>query len=137
MDLKNNGLLIKNIDNPTKEEIDTALKNTVYALEYVKSPTEEQQLFCVKIQGHTLKSIKNPSDEVVREAILNNPLAIEHVLNPSVEMQMLAFEKEPLAILNIKNPCKEVLDSLREVDKKGKKINFIKKSMERNKGFKK
>ena len=100
--LRNLGLFVKFINNPTKREQKVAIKqhwrNLQYidnpseklkreaincaftAIQYIENPSEELQLLAVKHSYFSLQYIHNPSDEVLKEALRHKNCSIEYIL---------------------------------------------------------
>ena len=71
-----NGLALKYIKDPTKEQINIAVKQNGKAIEFVKDKTEELCLLAVQQDGLAIRYIKNPSLVISVAAVQNHPNAI-------------------------------------------------------------
>ena len=85
-----------------------AVKQNVWAIEYINNPTNEICLYAVKRKSITIKYIDNPSEEVQLEAVKNNANNIEYIKNPTKEMCMQILEYNGSVINYIENPTKEM-----------------------------
>ncbi len=74
---------------------------------YIKNPSYELSLRCVKSYGLNLGKIKKHTDELIEAAIKNNPSAIQFVKKPKPEWQLLVVSKNPQAIKHIEDPTEE------------------------------
>jgi len=107
--VKQNGLAIQFIKNPSLEFQLEAVKQNGHAIKYIKKPSLEVQLEAVKQDGHAIKYIKNPSLEFQLEAVKQDGHAIKYIKNPSLEFQLEAVKNHRSSIQYIKNPYPEVV----------------------------
>jgi hypothetical protein len=93
--VKQNGLAIQYIKNPSLEVQKFAVKQDWWAIQYIHNPSIEIQEFAVKQNGYAIEYIKNPSIEIQEFAVKQNWGAIRYIANPSIEIQKLArIERE-------------------------------------------
>jgi hypothetical protein len=107
-DLKTNGLLLKNFNNPTINEYMIAIKQNADALIFVKNPTEEIYIEAVRRNGLVLQYIQNQSEKVCFTALNQNPLALQFIKNQTEEMIKFAVRKSAFTTTMIKKPSKEL-----------------------------
>jgi hypothetical protein len=86
-----------------------AVKQDGLSIQYIKNPSKAVQLEAVKENGDAIDFIKNPIEEVQLEAVKQKGYAIEFISNPSEEVQLEAFKKNSRSIQYISNPSKVVL----------------------------
>ena len=81
--VKNLGIAIEYIENPSKEVQLEAVKQNGYAIEYIENPSKEVQLAAVRENGYAIQYIKTPLEEVMYEAILHadDIIALKYILN--------------------------------------------------------
>jgi hypothetical protein len=87
------GLLIQYIPNPTEEMKLIAVSRNGGALQYIDNPSEEVQLAAVKQYGKIIQLIDTPSEEVQLAAVNQNGRAIFYIKNPSKKIIELARSK--------------------------------------------
>lgn len=94
--------LLKNIED---EEIqDAALIRNGKVIQYIKNPTEEQQLMAITNEGNYIKYIDNPSYDVRIAAINQNPFSIQYINNPTEIERRIALSLNGEVIQFIDNP---------------------------------
>lgn len=67
--LKQNGLALSVVANPTDKMKWIALSANPGAIRYIESPTEEMMLYLVRKMGFHIRFIKNPTEDVCIEAV--------------------------------------------------------------------
>ena len=100
-EVKDDGYMLKFIENPTVEMCLEAVRNNGYALQYINNQTEEICLEAVKNSGGVLIYVKEPTEEVCLEAVKQNGYALQYV--------PLEFLKDDLTEIDYSNP----LDNLK------------------------
>ncbi len=90
------------------------VKNDGLSIEKIENPSETIQLHAARERGHAIRYIKYPSEEVQLAAISNFSYSISYIENPSERVQLAAVKKSPYSIKCIKYPCKSVEDYLRK-----------------------
>lgn len=121
-------------------------------IEYVKNPTEEEQIEVVK-KDHVLirdlyvklgdglsrkavleamkfnkryiKYLKNPTEEEQLDAVKSFYGVLGFIKNPSYEVQLEAIKKDPFSIINVDNPSEEL--QLESVKRELSAFEYIKK----------
>ena len=134
--LSKNGMLIKQICDPTEEQCRIAINNNVNAIYHIKKPSNEMYLQALKKDGLVLKIISKPTTEMIFAALRQNSLALELVKDQTKEMIFMAVKKSPFAVSMIKNPTHDLYYELMEMnlktykfmDKKLITSDFINKS---------
>ena len=106
--VKENGFVIKFIENPSEKIKLEVIKQNGWAIEYIKNPSEELQLAAVKRNSWVIRHIENPSEKVQIAAVKENCWAIRYIKNPSEEVQLVAVKQNSFAIEYIKNPSEKV-----------------------------
>lgn len=66
------GEFIKYINNPTKREQKTAIKQNWRSIRYIENPSEELQLLALSITHYSLLYMHNLSERVIKEAVNGN-----------------------------------------------------------------
>ena len=139
--VKENPMLLENIDNPSDEVIKAALKkngvvikfikdqsyemrSNPLSIEYMENLEEELQVLAVKLLWNSIKLIKNPSNKVQEEAVKTKGWAIQYIEEPSEELCFIAVENDYDSIKYIKNPKEKV--QLKAVEKSWNAIKYIK-----------
>ena len=107
--LRNIGLFIKFINNPTKREQKVAIMDNWRNFQYIDNLSDEIKLYAIKKNGVAIQYIKNPTEEMKKEAIKCNFEAIQYIENPSEELQLLAVKCSYFSLQYIHNPSDEVL----------------------------
>lgn len=102
--LAKNGMLIKQICNPTEEQCTIAINNNVNAIYYIKKPSNKMYLQALKKDGLVLKIISNPTNEMIFTALRQNSHALQFVKDQIKEMILMAVKKSPFSVSFIKNP---------------------------------
>jgi len=113
----------------TEEEQLKVVKKDVYAIQYIKNPSEEVQLTAVSQNGHAIEFIKNPSEKVQLTAAKQDGYIIGYIKNPSEKVQIVAVSQNGYVIKRIKNPSEEV--QLAAVNQDGYAIKHIKNPSEK------
>ena len=67
--VKQDGLAIKHIKNPSEEVKLEAVGQDGLAIQYIKNPSEKVQLEAVKQDGYAIQYIKTNDDEVILAAL--------------------------------------------------------------------
>lgn len=93
------------------------------AIQYLKSPTKEQQMIAVMQNGYAIRHIKHPTYELQKAAILQQPTSVQFIKNPPQELLDEAFSKDAHVLQYIKHPSYEQMKSA--VMRKGATIGFI------------
>jgi hypothetical protein len=79
-----NGLAIRDIDNPSEAVQLAAVSQNGYVIGYIYNPSEAVQLVAVsKTYGLVIEYIDNPSEAVQLAAVTEYSRAILHIDNPS------------------------------------------------------
>ena len=68
-----------------------AVKQNGLAIKLIKNPSEELKLAAVKQNGDAIKWIDNPSEELQLAAVKQDGSAIRHIDNPSKELQLASL----------------------------------------------
>jgi hypothetical protein len=134
--LAKNGMLIKQICDPTEEQCRIAINNNVNAIYHIKKPSNEMYLQALQKDGLVLKIISKSTSEMIFAALRQNSLALELVKDQTKEMIFMAVKKSPFAVSMIKNPNHDLYYELMEMnlktykfmDKKLLTPDFINKS---------
>jgi hypothetical protein len=106
--LKQNGLLLKYVKNPTDEMKKIALKQNGFALLSIDDPTDEMKKIAITTSPDAIKLIKNPSDELKLLAVKNGICNIRAIDNPTDEMKILYITENPDCIQFVDNPTYEM-----------------------------
>jgi predicted ABC-type ATPase len=114
---------IQYIKNPDKDVQLAVVNQDGYAIQYIKNPDKDVQIAAVKKNGYAIKYINNPDKDVQLEAVKQNGYAINYINNPDKEVQIAAVNKDGWAIKYISNPDKEV--QLAAVNNSGNAIEYI------------
>ena len=111
--------------NKEQEEIFRleAVRDDIFALEYIKKPSLLLQVEAVKRSRVAISNIKNPSLLLQLEAVRQNGLALEFIDNPSEQVQLEAVRQDGLALEFINNPSEQV--QLEAVRQNGRAIKYI------------
>jgi hypothetical protein len=115
---------IQYINNPDKDIQIAAVNQDGYAIQYINNPDKDVQLAAVKQYGYAIQYISNPDKEVQLAAIKRNGDAIYYISNPDKEVQIAAVNQDGNIIRFIKNPDKDV--QLAAVNQNGNAIQYIK-----------
>jgi hypothetical protein len=108
--VKEDGLSIKYIENPTVEIQLEAVKENAEALRYIKHPSEFIQEAALKSDIFTAFSyIDNPSDELILFSLKQSGYILSKIKNPSRAMQKVALRSDGYAIKSIINPDDELI----------------------------
>ena len=102
--VKQDGTIIRYINNPSKELQLEAVKANGNAIEYMNNPSEEVQLEAVKQDGYTITDINNPTDKVIKEAIKN--IKIDYAYNLKYILRFLENdlkEEQTIKLSELKN----------------------------------
>jgi len=110
--LRQCGLLLKNMLDPTEEQIIIAIKQNSNAFKYVKKQTDANCLVAVKGNGLLLEHVKNKKDNIIMAAIQQNSNALQFVENQTEKAIELAVTKNPYSTIFIKKPSKELFNKL-------------------------
>ena len=90
--------VIQYITNPSVQL--KAVKQNGLAIQYIKNPTEEMKLEAVKQNGLAIKYINNPTEEMKLEAVKQNGLAILYIKNPNLHILLRSIKHKLLTIFN-------------------------------------
>ena len=70
-----------------------AVKRDVWAIRYIKNPSEQIQMAAVRQTGYAVRFIKNPSEQVQMAAVTQDGYAIQFIDNPSEAVQLAAVQQ--------------------------------------------
>jgi hypothetical protein len=79
---------------PTKEIV-KLLDQDPTLLRFIKNPTKEMQIECLKKDGTVIQYIRNPSEELQKVAVENNPEALFLIANPTDYVKIAVIESKP------------------------------------------
>ena len=79
--VKQNGLVLRWVENQTPDICLEAVKEDGYALRFVKEQTPEICLQAVKQYGLALEYVKEQTHEICLEAVKEDGLALKYVIN--------------------------------------------------------
>ena len=102
-DLYSNGMLIRQIFEPTDEQCLIAIKQNGYAIKYIKQ-NPQICLSAVKQNGMALEFIKDQTDQLCKAAVYQNSHALKFVINQTDEIIQIATDKNPFSTTYIKKP---------------------------------
>ncbi len=91
-DVKNNGLLLQYIENPSEELCILALENNSAIFSIIENKTKKICIIGLNKNPFLLRFIENQDDELCQIAIKNNPFTIKHCINKTFELCKLAFQ---------------------------------------------
>lgn len=143
--VRKDGMLLRDIQNQTKEICLEAVKQNGLALKYVKYQNElicltainqnhlafsyvkdKNENLCnevVKVNGLALELIKNQTPQICKNAIRQNPFSLQFVINQTDELCQEALYKSGLALEYVKNKTKELC--LLALDQSSLAIRYI------------
>ncbi len=105
--IKIDGLLLREVSQPTEELILIALNQTGMALEFVSDYTHEMILTAIKNDPKSIQFVKEPTYEYQKLAISTDPKMIRCIEHPHPDIQWDVILRDNYAI--IKNQCNKVL----------------------------
>ena len=109
--LKDAARNIKFIEEPSEEQMITAVRDYHSNIEYIKNPTEKVQLMALR-NAHNRYSafnrIKNPTKATKIFAVKQTGGCIELIKNPTEDLQFIAVKQNHEHIQYIKRPTKAV-----------------------------
>jgi hypothetical protein len=117
---------IQFIKDPSEKVQLEAARQDGYSIRFIKNPSEMVQLDAVRCYGTAIRFIKDPSEEVQLEAVKKNGYSIRFIKDPSETIQLEAVRQDGYAIRFIKDPSEIV--QLEAVRQDGETIQFIKES---------
>ena len=103
LNVNNDGLLIKHIDNPSIETCTDAVKQNGLALEFIPNQTEELCIEAVCENGFALQFVDEQTDEICYYAIMECADSFQFVLNKTQELCETALNEDGLTIRFIEN----------------------------------
>ena len=106
--IKQNGFIIKLIENPTEKMKLEAVKSRGTVILHIKNPTEEMKLEAVKEDGLAILFIPMPTEEMQLEAVKENASAIQYIKKPTEAVQLGAMKEDGFAIKYLDNPSEAV-----------------------------
>jgi hypothetical protein len=106
--VKQDGRLIRHIDNPDKDVQMAAVQHYGRAIRHIDSPDKDVQMFAVQQDVNLIQFIKNPDIDVQMAAVQQSDYAIQFIKNPDKDVQIAAVKQKDWAIQFIKNPDKDV-----------------------------
>ncbi len=115
---------LENINDFTYKEQCEILKLRGNSIQYIKNPSEEQQILAITQNGYAIKYIPNPAYKIQQIAFSHQATAVQFVANPASDLLETAFMKDPNVLQFIKNPTYE--QKLSAVTRKGGTIQYIK-----------
>jgi hypothetical protein len=110
-DLYSNGMLIKQIIEPTFEECMVAIKQNGLAIKYIKQ-SPELCITAVKQNGMALQYIKSQTEQICKSAVYQNSHALKFVINQSEEIILIATKKNPFSVTYIQKPSTEIYSKI-------------------------
>jgi hypothetical protein len=123
-DLYSNGMLIRQIFEPTDEQLFIAIKQNGLVIKYIKQ-TPEMCLIAVKQNGMALQFIKDQNDQLCKAAVYQNSHALKFITNQTDEIILIATDKNPYSTTYIKKPS---IDIYTKIAKKNiKAFKFMEK----------
>jgi hypothetical protein len=112
-DLKNDGMLLEKVANPTEEEMLTALKQNGFALKYIPAEKQTKKICktALKTDGLALEYVANKTEELYLYAVKQDGFAIIYAQDSSnlEELQKLAVSNDGFAITLIDNPSFDII----------------------------
>ena len=120
--VKQYGLNIKYIQNPSEKVQLEAIKQDGYSIKYIKNPSEKLQLEAVKRDGYSIEYIENTSEKVQLEAVKQNGFSIDYIQNPSEKVQLEAVKQNSSSIEYINNPSEAVKNYVKNYNQKSNQI---------------
>ena len=121
--VKEDGLRIRYIRDPSKAVQLAAVKEDGYSIQYIHSPSEKVQLEAVKQNGYSIQFIPNPSEKAQFEAVTRYGYSIQYIHAPSKKVQLAAVTQNGYSIQFIPNPSEKV--QLAALKQNGDSIRFI------------
>jgi hypothetical protein len=131
MNFKNEGTLIRFIENPTEKQQVVAVKQNMLALHYIKKPSEQAKIIAVKSNGLMIIHLKKTSKKVQLAAVKQNGFAISYIEKPNKEVELAAVKQDGDSIKFIDNPSEEI--QIEAVKQKGHSIKHIEHPTEKAK----
>jgi hypothetical protein len=96
--VRQSGINIIKIKNPSNNVQLAAIENNVRAIFYIKHPTEEAQILAASKYGDSIKYLYKigiiPSQAVQIAAVTKNPFSIEYIPNPSTSVIKIVLTSE-------------------------------------------
>lgn len=106
-----NGDLIQYIENPTEEEMYSAIKNKPGVISNIASPSPELQAFAVTLDPNTIGSIENPTVEAFRIAAAHKEKNVEWTEGEEGQLNVYTFLNSLIEALD-----KNIVDDV-EIDR--------------------
>jgi len=91
---KKSNIVLKEIEDLTKEEQLKIIKEKPWLIEYIKHPCKEAIELSVKKDGENIKYIKKPSNELILLALKDDENNIRYIKNPTEKQQFEALKKD-------------------------------------------
>jgi len=120
--LAKNGMLIKQIYDPTEEQCTIAINNNVNAIYHIKKLSNKIYLQALKKDGLVLEIISTPTNEMIFTALRQNSSALQYVKEQTKEMIFMAVNKSPFSVSFIKNPTHDLYYEIIEMNLKAYKF---------------
>ena len=108
--VKEDGLLIRYIKNPSENIKLKAIKQDYRSIQYIENPSEAIKLEAAKQNGYVIEYIKNPSEALQLAAVKRHGSAINYIKNPSEKVQLEAVKNNSFAYQFIKKPTRKVTE---------------------------
>jgi hypothetical protein len=103
------GLDIKDIKNPSVAVQLIATSQNGRAIQYIENPTESVQFSATSQNGYCIRYIKNPSESVQLNAIANNLYAISLIKSPTEAVQLNAMLNDVRVLKLLSTPAISVV----------------------------
>lgn len=94
----------------------------------IENPTMDDMKQSVKENAMTIRFIINPPDEIIKMAIKQNPMCIQYLNNLSQENMKYALEQNVAAIRWILNPSNEIVNYAKQIDSEKMKRYILNES---------
>ena len=85
------------------------VKECGLCIKYIENPTQEMLLAAVNESPESIRFIKDPDNEVQSRAVKNRASVIEYIKEPSYQLQLIAVDRSADNIRYIKNPDPDIL----------------------------
>lgn len=102
--VKNNGLKIQQIVDPSEEIQRLAIQENGCSIQYIENPSISIQIEAVAKDSMAIRYIDNPSEEVMLESIKNDPFSIQYIKNPPIEVVLEAVRLDGETIKYFEDP---------------------------------
>lgn len=104
--IKNDGMNLQYLKNPSETVIRAAIVRTVDCIQFLDTLSQHLQRFAVGQNPHALKHILrfNPSDDVINSAIAKNGHVVQYLSSPTPYQRLLAVKGRGRSLRHLQNP---------------------------------